>query len=192
MRRKHVEAGIRPAGLVRRRTGRGSRSNYFDLAMIMDYWGKARLNHHTEATSMLYAARECARIVLREGSTRRFARHALASTALVAGLEAMGLKLFGDQAPQDAERHRRHIPEGVDGDKVRGAAARRLRHRDRHLVRAAARPHLAHRHHGLQLPQAERPHLPGRPGGRLRRAGLSVPAGAAVEAAYRTYSLPPP
>jgi uroporphyrinogen-III decarboxylase len=36
------------------------RTNYFDLAMIMDYWSDRALNHHTEATSMLYAARECA------------------------------------------------------------------------------------------------------------------------------------
>jgi hypothetical protein len=32
-------------------------SNYFDLAMVMDYWGPKRLNHHTEATTMLYGAR---------------------------------------------------------------------------------------------------------------------------------------
>ena len=57
--RKHVEAGIRehhdPA------QGTLIASNYFDLAMIMDYWGSRRLNHHTEATTMLYGARECAR-----------------------------------------------------------------------------------------------------------------------------------
>ena len=58
-------ASARPA--TSRRTGRRIQSNYFDLAMLMDYWGEARLNHHTEAASMLYAARECARIVLREG-----------------------------------------------------------------------------------------------------------------------------
>jgi (S)-ureidoglycine-glyoxylate aminotransferase len=45
-------------------------SNYFDLGMVMDYWGPERLNHHTEATSMLFAARECARIMLEEGWTR--------------------------------------------------------------------------------------------------------------------------
>ncbi len=32
-------------------------SNYFDLGMVMDYWGPERLNHHTEATSALFAAR---------------------------------------------------------------------------------------------------------------------------------------
>jgi (S)-ureidoglycine-glyoxylate aminotransferase len=93
--RKHVEQGIRAPGVVE---GSGAiiQSNYFDLAMIMDYWGPQRLNHHTEAASMLYAARECARVVLGEGLERGLERHRLASSALRAGLEAMGLELFGD------------------------------------------------------------------------------------------------
>ena len=64
--RKHVEQGIKAPGMVE---GNGPiiRSNYFDLAMLMDYWSPKRLNHHTEAASMLYAARECARVVLEEG-----------------------------------------------------------------------------------------------------------------------------
>src|SRR6185437_2004893 len=72
-RRRHVEAGIRPAGYVAG-DGEPIRSNYFDLGMLIDYWGESRLNHHTEATSMLYAARECARIALAEGLPARFAR----------------------------------------------------------------------------------------------------------------------
>ena len=78
--------------------------------MIMDYWSDKALNHHTEATTMLYAARECARVVLQEGLPQAFARHARASKALTAGLQAMGLKLFGDQAHKMAERHRRAHP----------------------------------------------------------------------------------
>ena len=91
--RKHVEAGIRAPGVVE---GNGPRiqSNYFDIAMLMDYWGESRLNHHTEATSMLYAAREAVRIALAEGLEERFARHRLASRALTAGLLAMELQLF--------------------------------------------------------------------------------------------------
>jgi (S)-ureidoglycine-glyoxylate aminotransferase len=62
--RRHVEKGIARADLA---SGPGRRigSNYFDLAMIMDYWSEKRLNHHTEATTMLYGARECARTVTR-------------------------------------------------------------------------------------------------------------------------------
>lgn len=119
-RRRHTERGIRSANDSE---GEGGiiRSNYFDLAMLMDYWSERRLNHHTEATSMLYAARECARILLNEGLASAFARHALASRAIVAGLQAMGLTLFGDLA------HKMHnvtgviIPAGIDGERVRAA-----------------------------------------------------------------------
>ena len=52
------------------------RSNYFDLAMIMDYWSDKALNHHTEATTMLYAAHECAPHPAEEGLQNAFARHA--------------------------------------------------------------------------------------------------------------------
>ena len=50
--------------------------------MVMDYWSEKALNHHTEATSMLYAARECGRILLQEGLEAAFARHAAASRAV--------------------------------------------------------------------------------------------------------------
>ena len=118
--RRHVERGIRRGDL---RDGAGPRiaSNYFDLAMIMDYWSESRLNHHTEATSMLYAARECARVALGEGLPVRVARHAAAGRAMSAGLRAMGLAVFGD------DRHRMtnvtgvHVPVGVNGERVRTA-----------------------------------------------------------------------
>ena len=95
-RRKHIEKGIRPESFVAAK-GPMVASNYFDLGMLMDYWSDTRLNHHTEATSMLYAARECARIVLKEGLIDIFDRHSLASRAMVAGLEGLGLKVFGDK-----------------------------------------------------------------------------------------------
>jgi (S)-ureidoglycine-glyoxylate aminotransferase len=119
-RRKHVEAGIRPDGFT---AGNGLRiqSNYFDIAMLMDYWGEARLNHHTEATSMLYGARECARILLHEGLDHAFARHAVASRAVTAGLSAMGLRLFGDLRHKMANVTGVYIPDGIDGEGVRAA-----------------------------------------------------------------------
>ena len=120
VRRRHIEQGLRgddfqpPEGPV-------IRSNYFDLAMIMDYWSEKALNHHTEATSMLYAARECARILLREGLANAFARHASASHALMQGLEAMGLTIFGDRRHKMANVTGVHVPQGVDGEKARRA-----------------------------------------------------------------------
>ncbi|MCB9942154.1 MAG: alanine--glyoxylate aminotransferase family protein [Geminicoccaceae bacterium] len=113
--RKHIEGGIRPDDFVAAR-GPVIRSNYFDLAMLMDYWGPKRLNHHTEATTMLWAARECARVVLEEGLDNGIARHELTSRALRAGLEAMGLKLFGDPAYRMANVTGVWIPEAVIGE----------------------------------------------------------------------------
>ncbi|HJO97629.1 MAG TPA: alanine--glyoxylate aminotransferase family protein, partial [Rhodospirillales bacterium] len=119
-RRKHIELGIEPDGFV---PGDGPRiqSNYFDLPMLMDYWSEQRLNHHTESTSMLYAAHECARIVLAESLAACVKRHALTSTALTTGLRAMNLELFGDQAHKMAGVTGVVIPKGVDGEAVRSA-----------------------------------------------------------------------
>lgn len=118
--RRHIEEGIRPPDYV---PGSGARiaSNYFDLAMIMDYWSPKALNHHTEATTMLYAARECARLFVLEGHAGVFARHAAASRALGAGLTALGLKLFGDLANKMPNVTGIYIPDGVDGERVRRA-----------------------------------------------------------------------
>ncbi len=119
-RRKHVEEGIRPEGFE---AGAGPTitSNYLDLPQLMGYWSAERLNHHTEATSMLYAARECARIALGEGLEARFKRHRLTSRAMVAGLTAMGLELYGDLDHKMDNITGVVIPEGVDGHAVRAA-----------------------------------------------------------------------
>jgi len=117
-RRRHIEEGLRPKDYVPG-AGRIVGSNYFDLAMLMDYWSDVALNHHTEATSMLYAARECARIFVKEGHQKAFRRHALAGQALVAGVEAMGLKVFGDKANKMPNVTGVWIPDGVAGDRVR-------------------------------------------------------------------------
>jgi (S)-ureidoglycine-glyoxylate aminotransferase len=68
---------------------------------------------------MLYAARECARIVLGEGLEARYARHAAAGRAMSAGLRAMGLSLFGDDAYRMTNVTAVYIPAGVDGEAVR-------------------------------------------------------------------------
>ncbi|MBW8189774.1 alanine--glyoxylate aminotransferase family protein [Neiella marina] len=119
-RRKHVEAGIRAAHHVDG-SGQRIRSNYFDLGMIMDYWGDERLNHHTEATIMLYGARECARILLEEGIDNAIERHQLHGQAMAAGAIGLNLKLFGDQRHKMTNVVGVYIPEAVDGEAVRHA-----------------------------------------------------------------------
>ncbi|AJP71103.1 pyridoxal-phosphate-dependent aminotransferase family protein [Sphingomonas hengshuiensis] len=116
--RRHVERGIARDDLA---NGAGSRigSNYFDLAMVMDYWSEKRLNHHTEATTMLYGARECARVALGEGLEARFARHAAAGRAVTAGARGLGLTVYGDDRFRMTNVTGIVIPEGVDGEAVR-------------------------------------------------------------------------
>ncbi len=116
--RRHVEEGIADGT-----AGRGTRiaSNYFDLAMIMDYWGPQRLNHHTEATSMLYGARECARLLLDEGVEAAVARHDLHGRAMLAGVQGLGLQVFGDIAHKMNNVVAVEIPAGIDGDAARTA-----------------------------------------------------------------------
>ncbi|KQR21706.1 aminotransferase V [Microbacterium sp. Leaf151] len=115
--RARVEAGIREEGDAV--ASDFIRSNYFDLAMILDYWGPRRLNHHTEATTMLYGARECARVLLLEGRDAVIARHRLHGDAMLAGVEGLGLTVFGDVAHKMTNVVAVEIPEGVVGDAVR-------------------------------------------------------------------------
>ncbi|EKN3947466.1 alanine--glyoxylate aminotransferase family protein [Yersinia enterocolitica] len=117
-RRKCIEQGIRTADHA---DGDEEMiySNYFDLGMIMDYWGPERLNHHTEATSMLFAARECARVMLEEGLDNSIARHALHGAALLAGIQGMGLAVFGDLKYRMNNVLGVVIPAGIHGEQVR-------------------------------------------------------------------------
>ncbi|WP_323810534.1 pyridoxal-phosphate-dependent aminotransferase family protein [Sphingobium baderi] len=117
-RRKHIELGLR-TGSLDDVDGMIIGSNYFDLGMIMDYWSEKRLNHHTEATTMLYGARECARIMLEEGLSARFSRHRAAGRAMSAGLRALGLALFGDDRFRMTNVTAAYIPQGIEGERVR-------------------------------------------------------------------------
>ncbi len=118
--RRHVEQGIREEGDDP--AGRVIASNYLDLAMLMDYWGPRRLNHHTEATSMLYAARECARLLTAEGVEVAVARHELHGRAMLEGVQGLGLGVFGDLAHKMSNVVAVEIPDSLGaagGDAVR-------------------------------------------------------------------------
>ncbi len=94
-------------------------TNYLDLLQLQAYWGPDRLNHHTAPTSMVYALREALRIIHEEGLEARWARHRQANGALVAGLEAMGLSLFGDRRHKAPMITLVTVPDGVDEASVR-------------------------------------------------------------------------
>ena len=119
--RRSVEAGIRGPEDPEAAPADRIRSNYFDLGMILDYWGPKRLNHHTEATSMLYGARECARVLLQEGLDAAVARHRLHGRAMLAGVQGLGLTPFGDPDHRMTNIVAVEIPAGIVGDAVRSA-----------------------------------------------------------------------
>jgi (S)-ureidoglycine-glyoxylate aminotransferase len=184
--RRHVEKGLAGPGM----TGNGRRiaSNYFDLAMIMDYWSDKRLNHHTEAASMLFASRECARIVLEEGLETRFARHAQAGAAMVAGIEALGLEVYGDHTHKMTNVTGVIAPAGVDYDRVKA----RMRTEFEIEIGAAFGPLAgkiwrigtmgvnARKHAVLQTLAALE--------AVLRWEGFAAPAGAGVDAAAKVFA----
>ena len=70
---------------------------------------------------MLYGARECARIMLSEGLEHCFERHDLAGRAMVAGVRAMGLQVYGDVKNKMPNITGVVVPEGVNADRARGA-----------------------------------------------------------------------
>jgi len=92
---------------------------YLDVQLLRNYWGKERFYHHTAPISMGYALREALRLVLEEGLENRFARHKLHSKALVAGLEAMGLKMLVSARYRLPELNAVYIPEGINDATVR-------------------------------------------------------------------------
>jgi (S)-ureidoglycine-glyoxylate aminotransferase len=139
---------------------------------------------------MVYGLREALRAVRAEGLTARFARHRLHGDALRAGLDALGLSLFGKEPPA-----RRLpfitpvvVPEGVDELRVRrrllhdfgieiGAAFGPLRGK---IWRIGTMGYSAQRQNvllGLAALESV-----------LRREGFRTPAGAGVEAALAHYA----
>jgi len=94
---------------------------YLDVKLLRDYWGKERFYHHTAPISMVYALREALRLVLQEGLENRFARHKFHSNALVAGLEAMGLKMVVSAEYRLPELNAVYIPKEIDDLTVRRA-----------------------------------------------------------------------
>jgi alanine-glyoxylate transaminase / serine-glyoxylate transaminase / serine-pyruvate transaminase len=83
------------------------------------YWGEERAYHHTAPITMIYALREGLRLALEEGLQARWDRHARNHKALKAGLTALGLVYFADQAHQLPQLNVVRIPAGVNDLPVR-------------------------------------------------------------------------
>lgn len=95
-----------------------SRSFYFDVALLEDYWVR-RKYHHTMSASLVYALREALVAVEEEGLHARWARHEKNHKAFVKALDRIGLALL----PAPNERlwtlNAVSVPQGVDDAAVR-------------------------------------------------------------------------
>jgi (S)-ureidoglycine-glyoxylate aminotransferase len=177
------------AEAVMSRRATKARSNYLDLTQLARYWSPQRFNHHTAPTSLVYGLREALRAIQEEGLAARFARHRLHGDALRAGLDALGLSLFGQEpaARRLAMITPVLVPGGVDELRVRqelvedfgieiGAAFGPLQGR---IWRIGTMGHAAERRNVLLcLAALEQV---------LRRQGWRAAAGAGVDAAVAHY-----
>jgi alanine-glyoxylate transaminase/serine-glyoxylate transaminase/serine-pyruvate transaminase len=106
---------LTPAAQARRVT---SRSFYFDLALLEDYWLR-RKYHHTLSSTMVYALREALMAIEEEGLDARWARHERNHQTFARGLEAMGLSLLPPQNERLWTLNAVRVPPGVDEAAVR-------------------------------------------------------------------------
>lgn len=95
-----------------------SRSFYFDLTLLEDYWVR-RKYHHTLSSSMLYALREALIAVDEEGLEARWARHQRHHLALAQGVVALGLDLLPPVSERLWTLNAIRVPAGVDEAAVR-------------------------------------------------------------------------
>jgi len=92
---------------------------YLDVGLLTSYWGGERTYHHTAPITMNYALHEALRIVAEEGLEARWQRHELNHRALVAGVEAMGMRMQVAPADRLWTLNAVRVPEGVDEARVR-------------------------------------------------------------------------
>jgi alanine-glyoxylate transaminase/serine-glyoxylate transaminase/serine-pyruvate transaminase len=101
-----------------REFAKGSRSFYFDLALLEDYWLN-RKYHHTISAPLIYALHEALVAVAEEGLEARWERHRVNHLALAAMLGARGLELLPPPSERLWSLNAVTVPEGVDEARTR-------------------------------------------------------------------------
>jgi alanine-glyoxylate transaminase/serine-glyoxylate transaminase/serine-pyruvate transaminase len=95
-----------------------SRSFYFDLPLLRDYWLN-RKYHHTMSSALLCALYEALTMIEEEGLEARWARHERNHRAFVEGLAAIGLSLLPPESDRLWTLNTVRVPDGVDEAAVR-------------------------------------------------------------------------
>ena len=115
-----VSFSARAADFVKSRKTK-VQSWFLDLSLVMDYWDGTggRTYHHTAPVNALYGLHEGLVLLEEEGIDNAWARHARMHGALVAGLEAMGLKMLVEPSARLHQLNTVSVPERVDEAAVR-------------------------------------------------------------------------
>ncbi len=92
---------------------------YLDLSLLNNYWGSARVYHHTAPVNMNYAIREGLRLIAEEGLENIWMRHKVNAKNLCNGLVELGLELHVSEEFRLPTLTTVKIPEDVDGDSFR-------------------------------------------------------------------------
>jgi len=98
---------------------RPSPSFYLDAQLLDQYWND-RVYHHTSSSTLNYGLLEALVLIDEEGLQNRIARHWKNHRALVAGVEAMGLKMLVAPSDRLPSLNTIRVPEGIDDARVRG------------------------------------------------------------------------
>lgn len=106
---------LAPSALARRVP---SRSFYFDLQLLEEYW-RNRKYHHTISASLVYALHEALAALEEEGLEARWTRHERHHRVLAAALEAMGLGLLPPPPDRLWTLNAVTVPPGIDEARVR-------------------------------------------------------------------------
>lgn len=92
---------------------------YLDLTLLRQYWGEARVYHHTASISLNYAFYEALRLVAAEGLENRWARHRQNAELLWDGLADLGMTLHVAPEHRLASLTTVRVPAGVDEAAIR-------------------------------------------------------------------------
>jgi alanine-glyoxylate transaminase/serine-glyoxylate transaminase/serine-pyruvate transaminase len=88
---------------------------FFDLNLVMGYWGSGkRVYHHTAPINLLYGLHEALAMLQEEGLENSWARHRHQHLALHSGIEAMGLSFLVHESARLPQLNAIVVPEGVD------------------------------------------------------------------------------
>src|SRR5436190_9964198 len=97
-----------------------------DFNLLMSYWGGpdgsgggGRTYHHTAPINALYGLHEALVAIFEEGQQAAIVRHARMHEALVAGLEAAGLRMLVAEKDRLPQLNTVRVPDGVDEAAVR-------------------------------------------------------------------------